>query len=258
MISILLNTRTKDYDNRGDILQFLDSLTASITDYECIEVVFKVDTDDDISINLLADIINTKKYNFSIKYVVSDRVFYKGLHIGYKECFAITNSESKIIVCVADDFVFPPKSAMLGPHGHALDSWTSYVLDQVKQFTKDDIFLLTDKIGNIGSGNPIGPMWSRKLIELCDGFGQTYATDCWASHIAKNLKLAHPDRVIMIRKIFRRLSSHLDNSRASEDGHHRAELIRRPMLYHHRADKYQEYIKELVNKLTTYIDGRLS
>jgi len=257
MISILLNTRTKDYDNRGNILQFLDNLTASITDYESIEVVFKVDTDDDISINLLADIINTKKYNFCIKYVVSDRVFYKGLHIGYKECFAITNSESKIIVCVADDFLFlDPSHSNLNKMEY--DSWTLYVLDQVKQFTKDDIFLLTDKIGNIGSGNPIGPMWSRKLIELCNGFGQTYATDCWASHIAKNLKLAHPDRVIMIQKVFRRMSSHLDSSRAGEDGHNRAELIRRPMLYHHRADKYQEYIKKLVNNLTMYIDSRLS
>lgn len=245
MISILLNTRTKDYNNKGNILQFLDSLTASITDYKSIEVVFKVDTDDDISINQLGDIINTKKYKFCVKYVVSDRVCYKGLHIGYKQCFAITNPESKIIICVADDFLFT-------------SNWTSYVLKQTIQFTKDDVFLLMDKIGNIGGGNPEGPMWSRKLIELCNGFGQTYATDCWASHIAKILKLSHPDRVIIIPTFFRRVYCLLDDDRDSEEGRNRSDLIRRPMLYHHRADKYQEYIKELVNKVTTYIDSRLS
>ena len=105
MISILLNSRNKDYENPGNVTQFLESLYRSIYNKKNVEVIFKFDIDDEISTNQFLNCVTTYP-DLQLKCIITPRYYYKGLHLGYYECFKLIDDKSKIIICMADDFLF--------------------------------------------------------------------------------------------------------------------------------------------------------
>jgi len=240
-ISILLNTRAMEYENNGSISVFLKELKRVIYSPNNIEVIFKIDTDDPDSRNILDDIINYKKYPFDVKYVNTERVGYTGLHIGYKQAFDVRCENSKIIIAMADDFNF------IGPH------WDKHILEQVAHLTKDDIFILTDFIGD-PIGNPNNPGWSVGLIELCGGFGQTFSTDAWTSYLAKFLiENSFDDLIFYYTQFTQRVSSKLDfpdNIRWSTDRH--------DMIKYHETGEYKAYLEETMGKIKKYLNETTS
>jgi len=236
IITLVLNTRAQpDNLNRGSISNFLDSLNQSIYCPNNIEVIFKIDTDDPDSLNELDSIIETKKYPFDVKYVNTDRVFYKGLHIGYKQAFDIRNKNSKVVFAMADDFIFQRHT------------WDKKILESIQNYNKDEIFILTDYIGEEGC-NPVAPGWSSKMIELCDGFGPTFSTDWWTSCIAKKFLEKNFDIVIIYEPFLKRLTlDELDGPKNI-----RWHTDRKEMIEYHRTEEYKEYLDKITDKLIKY------
>jgi glycosyltransferase involved in cell wall biosynthesis len=242
-ITIVLNTRRKENENTGNITTFLTALNKSLYSPNNVEVIFKIDTDDDESLNELEDIINKGTYPFNVKYVNTTRVFYKGLHIGYKQAFDIRSKNSKIIFAMADDFVFDNKRY----------NWDKEILEQVSHLTRDDIFILTDFISADPDCNPNNPGWSVGLIELCNGFGVTYSTDAWTSFIARYLiDNGTGDRIFCYKQFTKRITCHLDNETNA-----RWYTDRQDMINYHKSAEYRIYLETTCKEIVKYHEHTL-
>ena len=240
-ITIVLNTRRKENENRGSVTTFLTHLNKSIYSPNNIEVIFKIDTDDDESLNELEDIINEKKYPFNVKYVNTERVFYTGLHIGYKQAFDIRSKNSKIVFAMADDFHFKAY------YKSTRSNWDKEILESVSHLTRDDIFILTDFLGRHGN-NPNNPGWMTKIIELCDCFGPTYSTDAWTTFLGKYfIENDMRDRVFYYEQFTKRITCHLD-----DENNVRWYTDRQAMINYHKSAEYKSYLEKTCNKLIKY------
>ena len=240
LITIVINTRRKDNENTGSITQFLTNLTNSLYSPNNIEIIFKIDTDDNDSQEELDSIINNKQFPITVKYVNTERVFYKGLHIGYKQAFDIRDNNSKVVFAMADDFYF------------IADDWDKEILKKIKHFNKNDIFILTDYLGEAGR-NPIAPGWSTKLIELSDGFGPTYSTDYWTSLIGNELSKKDERTIVYFTEFSKRHTTELDGP-----SHPRWDTDREEMIQFHKTKEYKDYSNNLIKKLIRYHESTVN
>jgi hypothetical protein len=150
-ISILISSREHDRKNSGNLINFLTSLRNSISNPNNIEVIFKFDKDDDIIEGKLNE-AKEKCPDLNVKYVISDRYGYLGLHKAYYDCLKEVDSNSKVIVILADDFDF-----------HRERNWD---LDIIKNsfHIQDEPFIVQDS-RKIGKMHDI-PTFSKKIIDL--------------------------------------------------------------------------------------------
>lgn len=238
MISILLNSRGKGRENTGGVLQFLNSAFASINNPKNVEIIFKFDRDDEIGVNQFLD-YHQKNPNFQIKCVVTERYHYKGLHLGYFECFKIINDKSKIVVCMADDFIFNKKN------------WDSGLLEKISLLNRNELYTVQDFIGDSVERVPLYPMWSPKIIEICEGFGPVFATDGWSLKINELLKSINPKNIIMHDIQVNRLTCHLDGPDNARWWTDRAEALSflNSNEFHNIAENYTEKLKNYHNNL---------
>jgi hypothetical protein len=235
MISILLNSRAKDYNNPGSLDVFLNSLYSSLHNIENVEIIFKFDLDDDVILNQIIQLVKIYP-DLQIKYVVTPRYYYTGLHIGYYECFKLVNKKSKLIICVADDFLFNKKN------------WDQELLDQISSFNKNDLYTVQDFIGDNTNSVPICPMWSPKIIEICEGFGPVFATDAWSMYINKFLLSEIPSNVIIYNANIQRITNELDGP-----SNIRWHTDRKEALEYLASEEFNNYIEIQLSLLKTYL-----
>lgn len=235
MISILLNSRTKDYNNSGNIKQFVSFLTNSIYDPKNIEIIFKIDTDDDLSIGDFYDVCNFYT-DLQFKAIISKRYYYKGLNIGYEECFKLIDDKCKIVICMADDFVFNKKY------------WDKGLLERIAHFDKHAIFTVQNFIGSPNKV-PISPMWSPNLISVVGGFGPSFATDTWSFYINQILKIILPDNIIIYDIGIDRIICGMDgpeHARWNTDREESKKVTQTP--------EYTEYLRYIYKEIYDYVE----
>jgi len=185
MISLLVCSRISGNKN-WSLLNLLDSLKQMSTNYENFEVLVKFDSDDKKVRRVLPKL---DTYPFKIKHIIEPRGRgYLDLHVFYNRLFSQVDERSVVIGAVADDFeiiqlgwdeiilsktnVFPDQIFMIHGRPHPPLQRDNY---ETQKFYLDfDINSLED-LEIIDEP----PMWSRKLLDICGGFGHISFTDVW-------------------------------------------------------------------------------
>lgn len=185
MISLLVCSRISGNKNFG-LLNLLESLKRFSSNYENFEVLVKFDSDDK-GVRKVLPKLDT--YPFKVKYLIEPRGRgYLDLHVFYNRLFSQVDERSVVIGAMADDFViiqegwdeiilsktnlFPDQIFIIHGRPHPPTSRKDY---QEQKFCLDfDINSLED-LYIIDEAS----LWSRKLLDICAGFGNASTTDCW-------------------------------------------------------------------------------
>ena len=254
MISIICPSRKQDYENKGTITNFVRDVAIHTFDKRSIEIIFKLDTDDYENIQEYLDLgVKENFFDINCKAIISDRCYYHGLRHGVKECFAITNPNSKVILAIADD------------HKIDMQNWDSEVLEKCKHLTKEDIFIVQashDRIGrffNLNEPNvchsPEIIMWSRKVVEIFDGFGGMEelktATDALSISIALAINKVKPQNILFLsREIANRLMCNLDSEMGLNSRYH---TDRKNIINSYNSDQYAKYVSPKLYQIITLL-----
>ncbi len=184
-ISILVCSRISGNKNFG-LFDLLESLKRFSTNYENFEVLVKFDSDDKKVDRVLPKL---SKYPFKTRYLVEPRGRgYLDLNVFYNRLFSLVDERSLVLAAMGDDFriiqqgwdeivlskvnVYPDHIFIIHGRPHPPISRNNY--QEQKFFLDFDINSLED-LHIIDEA----PMWSKRLIDICGGFGNTSTTDCW-------------------------------------------------------------------------------
>lgn len=185
MISLLVCSRISGNKNFS-LLNLLESLKQMSTNYENFEVLVKFDNDDKKVRRVLPKL---DSYPFKIKYIIEPRGRgYVDLHVFYNRLFSQVDERSVVIGAVADDFEITQ------------EGWDEVVLSKTNAF-QDQIFMIHGRphppyyrenyqeqrffldfdINSLEDLEIVdeAPLWGRKLLDICGGFGHLSFTDVW-------------------------------------------------------------------------------
>lgn len=184
-ISLLVCSRVSGNKNFG-LPNLLDSLQRMSSNYENFEVLIKFDSDDKKVPKILPKLT---KYPFKVKYIIEPRGRgYLDLHVFYNRLLSLVDERSLVVVAMGDDFtiiqkgwdevmlskvnIFPDQIFIIHGRPHPPESRANY---QEQKFYLDfdinameDLYIVDET-----------PLWSKKLLDICGGFGSTSSTDCW-------------------------------------------------------------------------------
>ena len=138
---------------------------------------------------------------------------------------------------MADDFLFDKTN------------WDTELLNVTSKFTKNDIYTIQDFIGTSYGYISISPMWSRKIIEICKGFGPVFATDAWSLKINELLQKMLPENIIIHNIGVSRKTCAMDHS-----SHPRWDTDRFEVLNFLNTQEFKNIIDEQYVKLINYIN----
>ena len=185
MISLLVCSRISGNKNFG-LLNLLESLKRLSSNYDNFEVLVKFDSDDKKVRRVLPKL---DTYPFKVKYLIEPRGRgYLDLHVFYTRLFSLVDKRSLVLAAMGDDFeiiqkgwdeiilskvnIFPDQIFVIHGRPHPPTSRKDY---QERKFyldfdinTLEDLYIIDE-----------APLWSRKLVDICGGFGNTSTTDCW-------------------------------------------------------------------------------
>ena len=185
MISLLVCSRISGNKN-WSLLNLLESLKQMSTNYENFEVLVKFDSDDKEVRRVLPKL---DTYPFKIKHIIEPRGRgYVDLHVFYNRLFSQVDERSVVIGAVADDFeitqlgwdeiilsktkIFPDQIFII--HGRPHPPYYRENYQEQKFFLDFDINSLED-LEIVDEA----PLWGRKLLDICGGFGHLSFTDVW-------------------------------------------------------------------------------
>ena len=185
MISLLVCSRVAGNKNFS-LLNLLETLKRMSSNYENFEVLVKFDSDDK-GVRKVLPKLDT--YPFKIKHIIEPRGRgYVDLHVFYNRLFSQVDERSVVIGAMADDFeiiqegwdeiilskvnVFPDEIFII--HGRPHPPYYRENYQEQKFFLDFDINSLED-LEIIDEA----PLWGRKLLDICGGFGHLSFTDVW-------------------------------------------------------------------------------
>lgn len=184
MISILVCSRISGNKNFS-LFNLLDSLKCMSSSHRNFEVLVKFDSDDEEVGKVLPKL---KTYPFKIKHLIEPRGRgYIDLHIFYNRLFSIADERSVVVGAMGDDFeitqegwdeivlsktnVFPDQIFIIHNYPHLAETRKNY---------QEQKFFLDFDLGRLDEvGIDPAPLWSRKLLDICGGFGHVSFTDAW-------------------------------------------------------------------------------
>jgi hypothetical protein len=237
MISLLLNSREQNRQNKGNIAEWVDCLRKSVSSTSNVEVIIKYDTDDDAALPVITNLIEQNK-DLDIKYRFTKREGYGGQHIGYSQGFSLISDESVAVYPMPDDTFFTP-----GTH------WDQWVLDHAKAYS-DGIFLV--KMAPLDQFTDI-ILFSRNLIERI-GFGPTFAVDQWGFSLCRLLtELGVKDRILCAPEAASRRGCELDFKGMSVEGDARWDGPRQEAMDLIASDSYRVILDMVKENLKTYL-----
>ncbi|GEM_PF-2415599 len=185
MISLLVCSRVSGNKNYS-LLKLLDSLKRMSASYDNFEVLVKFDSDDEKVKYVLPKL---DKYPFTVKYLIEPRGRgYIDLHVFYNRLFSLVDERSVVIGAMGDDFEITEKhwdEVILGKT-HEFDDQV-YIIHgrphppyqrenyETQKFFLDFDFDRMEDLEIIDEA----PLWSRKLLDICGGFGHLSFTDVW-------------------------------------------------------------------------------
>lgn len=182
-ISLLVCSRISGNKN-WSLLNLLKTLKDMSSNYENFEVLIKFDSDDE-EVSRILHHLDT--YPFKIRYLIEPRGRgYVDLHVFYNRLFSQVDERSVVIGAMADDFEIIQKD------------WDEIILSKINVF-QDQIFImhphhpyftknyeehrfyLDFDINDLDDCHIVdpAPLWSRKLLDICGGFGHIPFTDAW-------------------------------------------------------------------------------
>ncbi|MDO8567198.1 MAG: hypothetical protein Q7R57_00615 [Dehalococcoidales bacterium] len=185
MISILVCSRVSNNKNWA-LPHFLESLKEKSADCNNFEVLVKFDTDDKRVPKVLPLL---GSYPFPVKHIIEPRGRgYLDLHIFYNRLLTRVDEKSTVVMAAGDDFkilqpkwdelvlskakVFPDEIFVM--HGRPHPPYTRDNYQEQKLHLDFDINALED-LYIIDEA----PLWSKKLLDICGGFGHLSFTDAW-------------------------------------------------------------------------------
>ena len=191
-ISIFITSRVSGNANHG-LTELIRSLEANSDNLGQIEVLVKFD-DDDEGVTPLLEML--EKSNISTKYVFGARGRgYEDIHDGYSSLLKFASTESKIYICMADDFevvthwdttlleafrLAKTPYAIVHQRPHPPSNRASLGLTKYNPLFDDVDFEHLYIIDE-------APAWSSELIKTLGNFGPISFTDLWTKVIEKEL-----------------------------------------------------------------------
>lgn len=209
MFSAILTSRIKD-NGDSNLPLLLQTIQERSSDFTNFEVLIKFDNDDYQAAALAKGF---SRYPFRINHIFDHRG--RGandMHIGYTSLLSITNDKSEFFVTLSDDFAVQHEwdktllasLSTMGQDGTPFEKWEMERLDGMNdpfiiQYlphpggTMQNKYNLNWDAKNIENitGLEIAPAFSRKLIELCGGFGHVSFTDAWIILLQHELCNSH-------------------------------------------------------------------
>lgn len=189
LISIFITSRV-DGNSNSNIVSLVDSIKTHSYHLDNIEILIKFDDDDRLAQSSI-DFLYKSEINFKYKFGPRLRG-YEDIHIGYNSLIDLASDQSIVFTCFADDFVISEMH------------WDKKILSLINKINKD-IFIIHQrphppsnrKLLSLNKYNPFfkindlanlyiideAPMWSRKLIDVCKGFGNISFTDAWTLYL---------------------------------------------------------------------------
>ena len=210
LISILLACR-KAENASSQLPRLLESLFATAHHPNQVEVLIKFD-DDDKEVKSLIAYVEGFDPNLRVFYKLTPRgAGYFGLHHAYNDLLNDVSTNSELIWVVSDDceFVAPGWDAMLLSN---LDRFEDrifvlhHIINHHQGMSTEDVFQTPDPY----------PIWSRKWVEVCGGFGPCTFTDAWTGFIEHlMITRSRVDRRIQLpRHVVRRSTIASDRGRS--------------------------------------------
>lgn len=222
MISLIVCHRPNSNSNLDRLFKSLEKMTSDINN---IEVCIKTD-----------EPIDFPRTTLAIKNVITDgRRGYADLHLGYQDLRSVVAGD--IVTAVSDDFEC------------IAQDWDVAIEQAAKQFPDGIFVIFGDKYDkpfpiddlSYAQVDP-NPLWSKKLLDLCNWDFGCFATDMW-SYLLCHFALAEGfDFSSRSRKIFHR---HVDMMIDSSSGA-RWYQERKEMIDLVSSQSYQDKIKEQV------------
>lgn len=184
-ISLLVCSRISGNKN-WSLFSLLESLKKMSANYGNFEVLIKFDSDDKRVGRVLPKL---DTYPFKIKYIIECRGRgYVDVHVFYNRLFSQVDERSVVIGAMADDFEI------------IQEDWDEIILSKINVF-QDQIFIMRGRphppnsrknyreqkfyldfdINSLEDSEnvEIFPLLSRKLLDICGGFGYVSFTDAW-------------------------------------------------------------------------------
>ncbi len=185
MISLLVCSRISGNEN-WSLLNLLESIKRRRSNHKKFEVLVTFDSDDKRVSKVLPKL---DTYPVKIKHIIEPRGRgYVDLHVFYDRLFSQVDERSVVIGAMADDFEI------------IQDGWDEIILSKANTF-QDQIFIVHGRphpptsrekyneqkfyldfdINNLEELHIIdeAPLWSRRLLNVCGGFGHLSFTDAW-------------------------------------------------------------------------------
>ena len=266
LISIVLCCRMK-----GNVNSSLDFFLKSLEHYayncDNFEVLIRFDDDDT---NFQKYIKDFDHYPFAVKYCVGKRNGgYSDLHRGYWEAFQLASPTSIVVGAMADDFEimadqwdtkileccekYPDNIFILHnrPHPRQLGYYTkgkgesefkSTILPRTTPLCEDNEFFLDWNVKDLENLYIVDefPLWSRKIINLTQGFGPVSFTDAWTLTLQHRLWHHHQiNRTVFIKN---RIAYRKTNPNIDSIDHERWESVRAPNFRYIRSNEYETLI----------------
>ena len=209
MFSAILTCRIKD-NGDSNLPGLLRSIRERSDAFQNFEVLIKFDSDD---YNVPAMVRTFPNYPFRINHIVDRRG--RGandMHLGYTSLLNIAEANTEFFVTLSDDFEVRPlwdKNLLdvLVTRGENNTPFEKHILETLDG--REDIFIIqymphpgatpqqkinyqmeAKNIENL-TGLEVAPGFSRKLIELCGGFGHVSFTDAWSILLQYELLNTH-------------------------------------------------------------------
>lgn len=232
-ISIIVSSRELNRKNPGDLNKLLSSLKKSLYNINNIEVIFKFDSDDYLIESKLIEAVNNNP-EINVKYFFSPKYGYLGLHKAYIEALEIIDSNSYVVIIVADDFSFKEDS-----------NWDKELLEKTTSL-KNEPFLVQDAT-KIGEMHDI-PVFSKKIIELV-GIGNSLSVDSWLVDLCKiYLEFGLTNYIITLPEFTQRQLCEFDFS------HERWNIEREQLIQYFNSKEYKDSLETNKNKIKQYFN----
>ena len=175
-ISIFMCSRISG-NQTSSLRSCLESIAQQSTYPEKIELLIKFD-DDDMGVSAGIRILEEFKDKIKYKYIITPRARgYTDLHKGYSDLLLLADSNSALYWILSDDTTI------------CIENWDKEVYEKAKIF-EDGLFVIhlselqnTEKLtlAQVLQQPESYPIWSKKWIMACGGFGPFSFTDAWTA-----------------------------------------------------------------------------
>tara|TARA_B100000989_G_C19533072_1_gene471461 strand:+ start:6362 stop:7525 length:1164 start_codon:yes stop_codon:yes gene_type:complete len=225
-LTILMASRSRDKEIKF-LPEFFEKLNRYTKNPSMVDILIKLDDDDDKSIEFLKK-ITKQSYKGKVDFIITPRGSgYLDLHKSYSDLLLKSDQNSNLYCVLADDI-------------NLIDSWDEVIFntynDGVLKFGPAKLFTMHQDSTSFGldksfkdviERNEPWPIWTKEWIATCGGFGLSPVTDAWTAVIENRLfeKYGHNPSIIMPEKVIYRIPDPKDIGESSYWNNIRSKIL---------------------------------